>query len=84
MPVINNIFNIKINNISSNASVNFGNAVHEGHNVNDKSQGTNTAIGDLSPLSAWNKNQLLDPDVNDMVTNEPEFLTKSVNSAKSI
>lgn len=84
MAVINNIFNIKINNISKNASINFGNAVHEGHNVNDKSQGTNESIGDASPASALNKNWLNDPDLKDQVHVEKEINSPSANTATSV
>ena len=65
MPVINNIFNIKVNNVSSNGSISFGSTVHDGHSVNDKSQGTNTSIGDFSPLHTLNKNFANDQDMFD-------------------
>lgn len=65
MPHINNIFNIKINNISSNGSVNFGNTIHKGHSANAKSVGGQTVIGDASPSSMIDKNLVSDPDLID-------------------
>lgn len=62
MTHINNIFNIKINNISSNASVNFGNTIHKGQIANEKSVGGQTVIGDASPSSMFDKNVVSDPD----------------------
>ncbi len=62
MPHVNNIFNIKINNISSNGSVNFGNTIHKGHNANQKQVGGQTIIGDASPSVMAGKNFVKDPD----------------------
>lgn len=65
MAHINNIFNIKINNISSNGSVNFGNTIHKGHSANAKSVGGQSVIGDASPANMVNRNAVSDPDLID-------------------
>ncbi|WP_247747437.1 spore germination protein [Alkalihalobacillus sp. BA299] len=84
MPVINNIFNIKINNVASNGSVNFGNAAFDGNNVNFKSQGMNTTVGDASPQWSPSSNWANDSDFNDQVQSEPEVASPSVNTAGSL
>lgn len=65
MPVVNNIFNIKVNNVSSNGSISFGNTLHNSHTSNSKLQGTNSSIGDFSPTSAMTNNHTIDNDVSD-------------------
>ena len=60
-----NIFAMKINNISSNGSVNIGESFHNSHTSNSKSTGTNSSIGDNAPPTATMKNIYVDPDVND-------------------
>lgn len=61
---VNNIFNVKIDNISSNGSVNFGNVIHKGHTANSKSVGGQTVIGDslIRPVTYFDKNLVGDPD----------------------
>jgi hypothetical protein len=68
MPHINNIFNIRINNVSSNGSVNFGNVIMKGNSANAKSVGGQSVTGDLiaSPANHnFSKNIMNDPDVID-------------------
>lgn len=65
MPVINNIFNIKVNNVSSNGSISFGNTLHNSHTSNSKLQGTNSSIGDFSPANSLTKNFTNDNDISD-------------------
>lgn len=65
MPHVNNIFNIKVNNVSSNGSINFGNTIHKGHSANTKSVGGQTVIGDASPSANFGKNLVSDPDLID-------------------
>lgn len=65
MPHINNIFNIKVNNVSSNGSINFGNTIHKGHKSDSKSIGGQTVIGDCSPAVNFDKNVVSDPDLID-------------------
>jgi hypothetical protein len=67
MTHVNNIFGIRINNVSSNGSVNFGNVIHKGHSANSKSVGGQTIIGDAFNSSANNfdKNLVSDPDLLD-------------------
>lgn len=62
MPHINNIFNFKVNNVSSNGSINFGNTIHKGHKADSKSVGGQTVIGDASPSCMVDKNAVADPD----------------------
>lgn len=68
MPHINNIFNIRINNVSSNSSVNFGNVIMKGNSANAKTVGGQSVTGDLIASPANNnfsKNIMNDPDVID-------------------
>jgi hypothetical protein len=67
MTHVNNIFGIKINNISSNGSVNFGNVIHKGHSANSKSVGGQVIIGDAlnSAANNFDKNIVGDPDLID-------------------
>jgi hypothetical protein len=65
MPTIINIYTLKINSISSNASVNIGETFHSSHSANLKSTGSNTSYGDEAPPISTMKNIYVDPDVND-------------------
>jgi hypothetical protein len=65
LPTVINIFNMKINNITNNASVNIGESLHNSHTANTKAQGTNASFGDVSPPLAAMKNIYIDPDIND-------------------
>ena len=67
MAHINNIYALRINNISSNGSVNFGNVIHKGHSANSKSVGGQVVIGDAfnSPANNFEKNLVSDPNVFD-------------------
>lgn len=65
MTHINNIFNIKVNNVSSNGSINFGNTIHKAHKSDAKSVGGQTVIGDASASSMIDKNLVSDPEVAD-------------------
>jgi hypothetical protein len=69
MPNIYNIFNIKINNVSSNGSVNFGNSILKGNSADSKSVGGNTVIGDASPSVNTDRNVATDPDIIDQPNN---------------
>ncbi|MFE8700133.1 spore germination protein [Cytobacillus sp. FJAT-54145] len=64
---INNIFGIRINNSSNNASINYGNALHKGHQANAKMTVGYLQPGDanFSPLQFNNANFFNDPDVTD-------------------
>lgn len=59
---VNNLFNLKINNISSNGTLNMGNAIQKGHSSNAQSVGGQTIIGDLSPSGLLDVNAVADPD----------------------
>ncbi|MFQ3545969.1 spore germination protein [Halobacillus rhizosphaerae] len=65
MPSINNIYNIKINSISNNGSINIGDALHNAHTANSKTTGQNSSFGDAAPASAGMENVYIDPDGND-------------------
>ncbi|SEB42810.1 spore germination protein [Paenibacillus sp. GP183] len=60
-PVIN-IYTLKINSISGNASVNIGESLHTSHTSNTKSTGANMSYGDEAPSIATMKNLYVDPD----------------------
>ncbi|MBM4765216.1 spore germination protein [Bacillus sp. B15-48] len=64
---INNIFGIRINNVSNNASLNYGNALHKGHAANAKMNSGYIQPGDavFSPLQFNNANFTNDPDLID-------------------
>ena len=66
MQTIINIFSLKINSVSNNGSVNIGEALHNAHTANSKSQGQNSSYGDFAPPTAAMENVFIDPDVNDM------------------
>ncbi|MUK88548.1 hypothetical protein GMD78_09115 [Ornithinibacillus sp. L9] len=65
----NNIFGIRINNVVSNGSVNFGNTWHTGHQANLKVNVGYWHSGDAnnSPLQFNNVNYANDSDINDQV-----------------
>jgi hypothetical protein len=65
MGTVNNIFNLKINSVSSAASVNFGNTVNIGAESISKSAGGNAPIGDLTRSIDLERNAYIDPDVVD-------------------
>ncbi|WP_456276597.1 spore germination protein [Bacillus sp. AK128] len=67
MTHVNNIFGIRINSASSNASINFGNVLHKGHQANLKMNVGYLQSGDAnnSPLQFNNTNHANDSDVQD-------------------
>lgn len=81
MPTVINIYTLKINSISSNASVNIGENFHNSHTANTKSTGANTSYGDEAPPISTMKNVYVDPDGNDQ--NEIGN-TESVNDTKQL
>ncbi|MCT8136647.1 spore germination protein [Anaerobacillus sp. CMMVII] len=64
---MNNIVGIRLNNLSANASVNFGNSIMKGFQGNIKSNVGYLQPGDanFSPLQFNNANLTNDPDVQD-------------------
>lgn len=70
MPVVNNIFNIKILNISSGSSVNFGNNLLKGFTADSKSVGGSTVIGDASLSNSTEFNNANDSDVFDQPSSQ--------------
>jgi len=65
MQTVINLYYLKINSISGNASITIGEATHSSHTSNIKSQGVNSSYGDTSPTEAMLENVYIDPDVND-------------------
>jgi hypothetical protein len=61
MPTVINIYTLKINSISSNASVNIGESFHNSHTANTKSTGAHTSYGDEAPSNSTMKNIYVDP-----------------------
>lgn len=62
---INNLFNLKVNALFSNATMNMGNAIHKGHSANVQLIGRQIIIGDLSPSGMIDGNAVTDPDIID-------------------
>ncbi|MFE8700134.1 spore germination protein [Cytobacillus sp. FJAT-54145] len=69
---INNILGIRINSISSNGSLNFGNVLHKGQQANLTVHAGYLHAGDanLSPLKFDNTNNINDPDVQDQIQSQ--------------
>ncbi|TVY10259.1 spore germination protein [Paenibacillus cremeus] len=65
MAFVFNIFNIKVNGVTSNGNLDFGNVVQSGHNAYSKIVGGNIAVGDFSPSSSVMVNGVFDPDFSD-------------------
>jgi hypothetical protein len=59
---INNILNIKINNISNSGSANFGNTINVGNDSLTKSLGGSSPIGDFPKNLDFERNIYFDPD----------------------
>lgn len=65
MPTVINLYCMKVNSISGNGSITIGEASHNSHTANNKSQGINSSYGDTSPTESQMENVYIDPDVND-------------------
>ncbi len=73
MPLVNNVFNIRVNNISSNGTVDFGSAIYKGLAANNKIVGGQRHLGDMfnSPvIDSANFNFANDPGVNDQTQSQ--------------
>jgi hypothetical protein len=69
MTHVNNIYGIKVNAITNNGSINFGNVIHKGHQSNIKANVGSFQIGD-TPFGVDinnNVNKAVDPDVLDQM-----------------
>ncbi|MBA4495413.1 spore germination protein [Paenactinomyces guangxiensis] len=66
MGTVNNIFNLKINNVSSSGIVNFGSSINIAPESYNKIVGGATPIGDFTRNIDLERNILFDPDVADM------------------
>lgn len=65
---------LKINNVSGNASINFGDASFSSNSITVKNQGKAFAIGDGTLVCSQMNNGWLDPDVTDQDQSaSPEF-----------
>lgn len=66
---INNIYGIRVNSVANNGSINFGNALHKGHQANVKLNVGYYHNGDAnqSPLKFNNLNYAYDADIKDQV-----------------
>jgi hypothetical protein len=62
MPVNVNVFNVKVNSITNNGSLNVGPVIHNSHSARTKLFGGNSTIGDESPAEAFMKNAVHDAD----------------------
>lgn len=60
-----NLQELKINNLSGNASINPGDANITGSSIYRKSVGVNFAIGDFSSSNSVHSNMYYDPDLSD-------------------
>ncbi|PFA63023.1 hypothetical protein CN378_18465 [Bacillus sp. AFS015802] len=65
MQTVVNLYCMKVNSVSGNGSITIGEAVHNSHTSNNKSQGINSSYGDTSPTESMMENVYIDPDVND-------------------
>jgi hypothetical protein len=67
MTHVNNILNVRVNNVASAASINFGNVLHKGHQANVKANIGFAQMGDAfgSPVNFVNSNVANDPDAVD-------------------
>lgn len=65
MQTVINIFNLKVNSVASNGSINIGEAFYNAPTANMKSQGQNSSFGDFAPPTAAMENVFIDPDLND-------------------
>lgn len=74
MPTVNNIFNVKISNVSSNGSINFGNTLHKGYSANQKSVGGFSVIGDGSFGVNKEMSNVSDPDLVDVPNNQNSLI----------
>ncbi|MCR8843895.1 MULTISPECIES: spore germination protein [Paenibacillus] len=62
MPNVFNIFNIRVNAISSNGSVNLGNTIIKGNTTETKSVGGNSVVGDCTSSINNETNLVNNPD----------------------
>ncbi|MGE6226432.1 spore germination protein [Paenibacillus chitinolyticus] len=65
MPNVFNIFNIRINEVATGGTVNFGDNLMKGNAANSKAVGGNTVIGDATSSVNADRNNVLDPDISD-------------------
>lgn len=77
MPFHVSVFNLKVNSISYNGSLNLGPVVHNSHSARSKLFGGNSSVGDQSPTTAMMSNHIKDPDFID----QSDVLTKDTSYA---
>jgi hypothetical protein len=77
VPTINNILNLRINNVSSSSSVNLGSTINLSPQTNSKTVGDSVApVGDLANVQPFiaGTNTGIDPDVIDQSEKESGLL----------
>lgn len=65
MPHVYNLFHIKVNELSNNASINFGNSIHKANIVNEKNYGGNKVVGEANSTVQHERLFVKDPDLKD-------------------
>ncbi|HET7580693.1 MAG TPA: spore germination protein [Bacillales bacterium] len=80
MPFSVNVYNLKVNSIASNGSLNLGPVIHNSHSARSKLFGGNASVGDQSPTSALMNNKIADPDLidqSDFLTSDTAYATQT-------
>lgn len=65
MPTANQVFNAKIIQVGSTATINWGDTMNVTPSSNDKVYGGTNPIGDFSLNITGSSNQMIDPDIID-------------------
>jgi hypothetical protein len=65
-----NIFNLHVNGMASNASINIGRTLHNSHTSNLKLFGANFSMGDFSPANSLIITGIQDSDISDQGQSE--------------
>ncbi|MBT2733202.1 spore germination protein [Bacillus sp. ISL-7] len=65
-----NIFNLHVNGMAQNASINIGRTLHNSHTANLKLFGANFSMGDYSPANSVIITVTQDSDISDQGQNE--------------
>jgi hypothetical protein len=65
-----NIFNLHVNGMAQNASINIGRTLHNSHTANLKLFGANFSMGDFSPANAQIIQVVQDSDTSDQGQSE--------------
>jgi hypothetical protein len=68
--MINNIFNLKVINLSRNSSLNLDSTLHKGNSANQESTGGSAVVGDGSVSLDMEVNTVNDPDLFDQASTQ--------------